>query len=173
MRQSAPLVDAIDQRGMAATYQRVTGLVPDAYFSATKIAWLLDADRELRDRAEAGEICTFLMVCSEDSYCDMLDGFTCKKRSRVGQSCTYPMWGANTCVNGAFCEEEKCVAYARLGESCSELPCDPRDSWCDSGTCAEKKYAGELCQNDSECIGGDCDYDSDDIYRCDGPCKMP
>ncbi len=55
-RQSAGLVDAIVQRGMAPTYQRLTGLVPDAYFSATKIAWLLNHDPELRRRAEAGEL---------------------------------------------------------------------------------------------------------------------
>src|SRR5579884_3772653 len=55
-RQTAPLVEAIARRGMDATYQRITGLVPDAYFSATKIAWLLARDPELRRRAEAGEI---------------------------------------------------------------------------------------------------------------------
>ncbi len=55
-RQSAPLVEGIARRGMTETYQRRTGLVPDAYFSATKVAWLLDRDRELRQRAEAGEI---------------------------------------------------------------------------------------------------------------------
>ncbi len=55
-RQSAPLVEAIERRGMTETYQRRTGLVPDAYFSATKIAWLLDRDPELRRRAEAGEV---------------------------------------------------------------------------------------------------------------------
>lgn len=55
-RQSAPLVDRLQSRGMADTYQRLTGLVPDAYFSATKIALLLDEDRELRRRAEAGEL---------------------------------------------------------------------------------------------------------------------
>ncbi len=55
-RQSAPLVEGIERRAMTETYQRRTGLVPDAYFSATKVAWLLDRDRELRRRAEAGEI---------------------------------------------------------------------------------------------------------------------
>jgi glycerol kinase len=55
-RQSADLVDAIVARGMAETYQRITGLVPDAYFSATKIAWLLAADSVLRRRAESGDI---------------------------------------------------------------------------------------------------------------------
>jgi glycerol kinase len=55
-RQSAPIVADIAARGMSQRYQALTGLVPDAYFSASKIAWLLDADRELRRRAEAGEI---------------------------------------------------------------------------------------------------------------------
>ena len=55
-RQSAALVDEIAGRGMTETYQRLTGLVPDAYFSATKIAWLLDEQPELRRRAEAGEV---------------------------------------------------------------------------------------------------------------------
>ena len=55
-RQSAPYVQAIDDRRMSATYHQITGLVPDAYFSATKIACLLDDDSELRQRAENGEI---------------------------------------------------------------------------------------------------------------------
>ena len=55
-RQSAPQVDAIAARGMGGTYQRLTGLVPDAYFSATKIAWLFEHETELRRRADAGEL---------------------------------------------------------------------------------------------------------------------
>ena len=55
-RQTAELVEQIEAREMAATYQRITGLVPDAYFSATKIAWMLDQDPDLRRRAVAGEI---------------------------------------------------------------------------------------------------------------------
>ncbi len=55
-RQTAELVNQIDERGMTETYQRITGLVPDAYFSATKIAWMLDQDPALRRRAEAGEL---------------------------------------------------------------------------------------------------------------------
>ena len=55
-RQSAPVVAALEGRGMAGEVQARTGLVPDSYFSATKVAWLLDADPELRRRAEAGEI---------------------------------------------------------------------------------------------------------------------
>jgi len=56
-RQTAPLVAEIVTRGMEDTYQRITGLVPDAYFSATKIAWLFQRDEALRQRAIAGELC--------------------------------------------------------------------------------------------------------------------
>lgn len=55
-RQSTPQVDGIAGRAMATEYQAITGLVPDAYFSATKIAWLFEHQPELRKRAEAGEI---------------------------------------------------------------------------------------------------------------------
>jgi glycerol kinase len=55
-RETAPLVSDLISRGMGETYQRITGLVPDAYFSATKIAVILDRDPELRRRAEAGEL---------------------------------------------------------------------------------------------------------------------
>lgn len=55
-RQTAPLVDDIIARGQGERYRRITGLVPDAYFSATKIAWILDRDPEIRRRAEAGDL---------------------------------------------------------------------------------------------------------------------
>jgi glycerol kinase len=55
-RQSAPQVEAILARGMGPAYTHLTGLVPDAYFTATKLAWLLEERPELRDRAEAGEL---------------------------------------------------------------------------------------------------------------------
>lgn len=55
-RQSQPQVDALGARGMAATYQQRTGLIPDAYFTATKLAWLFEDQPELRARAGAGEL---------------------------------------------------------------------------------------------------------------------
>ena len=56
-RQSAPIVADLIQRGMSDRYTQITGLVPDAYFSATKLRWLFDHHPELRARAEAGELC--------------------------------------------------------------------------------------------------------------------
>jgi glycerol kinase len=55
-RQSQPQIDSLLARGMGAAYQYTSGLVPDAYFTASKLAWLLEADPELRRRADAGDV---------------------------------------------------------------------------------------------------------------------
>ena len=56
-RRTAPLVDELlSQPGMAEYIKENTGLVPDAYFSATKIKWILDHVPGARERAQAGEI---------------------------------------------------------------------------------------------------------------------
>jgi len=55
-RQSQPQVDALLTRGMGPAYQSRTGLVPDAYFTASKLAWLLEGQPDLRRRAESGEL---------------------------------------------------------------------------------------------------------------------
>ena len=55
-RQSQPQVEALVARGMGAAYQHITGLVPDAYFTATKLAWLLEHHPELRRPADDGEL---------------------------------------------------------------------------------------------------------------------
>jgi glycerol kinase len=55
-RQSRPQVDALLARGMGPAYQRRTGLVPDAYFTASKLSWLLEEHPDLRRRADAGDL---------------------------------------------------------------------------------------------------------------------
>ncbi|GAC1584907.1 MAG: glycerol kinase GlpK [Candidatus Velthaea sp.] len=55
-RRTAPLCEALAARGHAEAIRAVTGLVLDPYFSASKIAWRLDRDPVLRERAERGEI---------------------------------------------------------------------------------------------------------------------
>ncbi|WP_455026481.1 glycerol kinase GlpK [Olsenella uli] len=56
-RRTAALVEELcggeDVRCMV---QRKTGLLPDAYFSASKIRWLLDSVAGARERAQAGEL---------------------------------------------------------------------------------------------------------------------
>ena len=55
-RRTAPLVDRLLADGLWDHIRRTTGLVPDAYFSATKIRWLLDHVEGAQERAERGEI---------------------------------------------------------------------------------------------------------------------
>ena len=55
-RRTAPIVEQLKAEGMEEYIRSVTGLVPDAYFSATKIKWILDEVPGLRARAEKGEI---------------------------------------------------------------------------------------------------------------------
>jgi len=55
-RRTAGTCDRIRQEGFDRTLREKTGLVTDAYFSGTKIAWLLDNVPEARERAEHGEL---------------------------------------------------------------------------------------------------------------------
>ncbi|MBV8665606.1 MAG: glycerol kinase GlpK [Burkholderiaceae bacterium] len=55
-RRTAGLCDALRAQGKAALIQQKTGLVVDAYFSGTKLAWLLDNVPGVRPRAERGEL---------------------------------------------------------------------------------------------------------------------
>lgn len=55
-RRSAPICDELKRRGLEGLFHAKTGLVLDAYFSGTKIKWMLDEVPGLRQRAEAGEI---------------------------------------------------------------------------------------------------------------------
>ncbi len=55
-RRTASHCERLVADGLAETFQAKTGLVVDAYFSATKIAWLLDNVEGARARAERGEL---------------------------------------------------------------------------------------------------------------------
>ncbi len=56
-RRTTGICDKLKKEGYTGLFQKKTGLVIDAYFSGTKIKWLLDNIKGLRRRAEAGEIC--------------------------------------------------------------------------------------------------------------------
>lgn len=55
-RRTAPLCDEIRARGYAPLIQKKTGLLPDAYFSASKLKWLLDNVDGARQKAAAGKL---------------------------------------------------------------------------------------------------------------------
>ncbi|MDQ7062980.1 MAG: glycerol kinase GlpK [candidate division KSB1 bacterium] len=55
-RQTADICEAIKQAGLEQTIRAKTGLVVDAYFSASKIQWLLDHVPGARQKAENGDL---------------------------------------------------------------------------------------------------------------------
>ena len=55
-RRTAPLCEELKKRGLSQTISEKTGLIIDAYFSATKLRWLLDHIPQGQRRAEQGEL---------------------------------------------------------------------------------------------------------------------
>ncbi|QIL82055.1 glycerol kinase GlpK [Diaphorobacter sp. HDW4A] len=55
-RRAEPICAQLREQGMAETIQAKTGLLIDAYFSGTKLQWLLDNVPSAREQAERGEL---------------------------------------------------------------------------------------------------------------------
>jgi len=56
-RRTADYCEELKSEGYSDFIQQKTGLVIDAYFSATKVKWILDHVKGIRERAERGELC--------------------------------------------------------------------------------------------------------------------
>lgn len=55
-RRTSEIADALKEKGLEESYRQKTGLMIDAYFSATKIKWILDKVDGARERANRGEL---------------------------------------------------------------------------------------------------------------------
>lgn len=55
-RRTADMIDELKEKGMEPYIRKTTGLIPDAYFSATKIKWILDQVPGARMEAEKGNL---------------------------------------------------------------------------------------------------------------------
>lgn len=55
-RRTAGIVDELIAQGLEEHIRKTTGLIPDAYFSGTKIKWILDHVEGAREKASRGEI---------------------------------------------------------------------------------------------------------------------
>jgi len=56
-RRTAAYCDELKNNGSSVEIQKRTGLVTDAYFSATKVKWILDNVSGARDKANKGQLC--------------------------------------------------------------------------------------------------------------------
>lgn len=55
-RRTSEYCDSLKEKGLTDSYREKTGLVIDAYFSGTKLKWILDNVEGVRERAERGEL---------------------------------------------------------------------------------------------------------------------
>lgn len=55
-RQTAPICEALKEQGLKEYIHQSTGLIIDAYFSATKIKWILDHVEGAKEQAKKGEL---------------------------------------------------------------------------------------------------------------------
>ncbi len=55
-RRTSEYCDSLKEKGLTEKFREKTGLVIDAYFSGTKIKWILDHVERARERAECGEL---------------------------------------------------------------------------------------------------------------------
>ncbi len=55
-RRTSEYADSLKEKGLTETFRRKTGLVIDAYFSATKLKWILDHVEGARQKAENGQL---------------------------------------------------------------------------------------------------------------------
>lgn len=55
-RRTSAIADALKAKGLEETFQKKTGLIIDAYFSATKIKWILDNVKGARELADDGKL---------------------------------------------------------------------------------------------------------------------
>lgn len=55
-RRTAEMINELEKKGFDKIIKEKTGLIPDAYFSGTKLKWILEHVDGARERAEAGEL---------------------------------------------------------------------------------------------------------------------
>lgn len=55
-RRTSEYCDSLKEKGLIEPYRKKTGLMIDAYFSGTKLKWILDNVEGARERAERGEL---------------------------------------------------------------------------------------------------------------------
>jgi hypothetical protein len=109
--------------------------------------------------ARAGEMCAYLRVCDDQSYCDLMGGIVCKARAGAGESCT----SSDTCQIDLYCAAAtsgmECQPRKAAGETCASAAECQADLFCavtgsgTSLTCTAGP-AGQPCAYDAPCPDG-------------------
>jgi glycerol kinase len=120
-RQTADICKRMKEEGLEPLFRERTGLVLDAYFSGTKIRWILDLDKSLQKRAEAGE----LAFGTIDSW--LLWKLTGGSRALGAVHCTEPTNASRTLLYNIHKQEWDPELCQHLNVPMSMLP-DVRSS---------------------------------------------
>ena len=66
-RQTSGICEELKAKGLNDTFRDKTGLLIDAYFSGTKVKWILDNVEGAREKAENGELLFGTMRCCKNA----------------------------------------------------------------------------------------------------------
>lgn len=120
--------------------------------------------------AKSGSQCTWLQVCDETAFCDVLDNFTCKPKKTAGASCLR----STECPTGQYCERRVCTSYALAGAECDNDKLCAAGLFCDESVspsvCSGPKAPGASCQQDSDCASGSCEFTGGSGRTCQAAC---
>jgi len=112
------------------------------------------------DKADLGQPCTGEGDCIGPAVC--LDG-SCAQvdlctPAAVGAACLM------RCVEGSYCEDNRCVAFRGGGETCADSQeCGYPTQYCQSNACTSYAQVGESCGADQQCqfLEAYCDVETD------------
>lgn len=101
-RRTSEYCDSLVEEGHAEMIREKTGLIIDAYFSATKIKWILDNVPGARERAEVGKLCfgtvdSWLVSCLTRHTVHVTDVSNAARTmlfNILGEKVTYALEGA-------------------------------------------------------------------------------
>lgn len=118
-----------------------------------------------------GEACLFPPECKDGLACDGykvgVEG-KCKKPAKVGEACSAQAYGSvfselvtsthhASCAKGAFCNDSgKCAARGKAGDVCEQHKACGDGLWCIAGKCSKTAFAasGAACTKTNDCAFG-------------------
>jgi glycerol kinase len=147
-RRSEPACARLRRDGRAAWVREVTGLPIDAYFSATKLAWLLDHVPGARERARRGEL-----------MAGTLDTYTLHRLSRGRLFVTDPSTACRTLLaplaSGRW-SEELCGLFEVPRALLAEVVASDADLGAVAIAGGEVRVRGILCDQPAALLGSGC-----------------
>lgn len=160
-RRTSDMIDVLAENGFGQKVREKTGLIPDAYFSASKVAWILNNVPGARQKAQAGE----LLFGTVDTW--LIWNLTKGKvhvtdYTNASRTMLYDIYH--------LCWDKEILDYFRIPESM--LP-DVKPSSCIYGYTDSSVLGGEIpiagAAGDQQCaLFGQCCFEEGDVKNTYG-----